>query len=356
MSTAEAPPKLDLSKFETDKDKLTLAKQNLAAIVSEAKSYSVQEHGIKLVEEQHKALKKLDSSIEARRVELKKAPMEQCKLIDATAKELSSELAPAIEHLAEERKIHDQKEEARKAAAREAERKKVQDRINRLNAEKLPVDLLLVQTLSDAAFDQHVTEAAAFKAEEDARLKAENDAKEAARAEAMRKAKEELEAQQKAMAEAQAAHKAELDRMAKEREELAASQRAEQAKRDAEAEQARQQAAKERAAREAEVDRLRKLADEQSAEVNRLAYVERVRVQMEETAKEIARQEAEKAAWEAAAKAAELKKAPELEKVQTLKNLLENTMAEWMETHQPEWEQKAFELLADAMEELKAVV
>jgi len=339
----------ELIKFDVTKEKLKL-------IVSEAKSYSVQEHGIKLVEEQHKALKKLDSSIEARRVELKKAPMEQCKLIDATAKELSSELAPAIEHLAEERKIHDQKEEARKAAAREAERKKVQDRINRLNAEKLPVDLLLVQTLSDAAFDQHVSEAAAFKAEEDARLKAENDAREAAQSEAMRKAKEELEAQQKAMAEAQAAHKAELDRMAKEREELAAIQRAEQAKRDTEAEQARQQAAQERAALEAEAARLKKLADEQAAEAKRLAEAEQARLKTEREAAEKKEQEERNAADEARRKAAELKRAPELEKVQTLRNLLEDTMAEWMETHQPEWEQKAFELLADAMEELKAVV
>ena len=144
---SEAPPKFDLAKFEPAKDKLTLAKQNLAVIVSEAKSYSVQEHGIKLVEEQHKALKKLDKSMEDRRVELKKWPLEQCRLIDAAAKELADELAPAIQHLADERKIHDQKEEARKAAIREAERKKVQDRIDRLNAEKLPVDLLLVQTL-----------------------------------------------------------------------------------------------------------------------------------------------------------------------------------------------------------------
>ena len=102
MSTTEEPPKFDLGKFEPAKDKLTLAKQNLAIIVSEAKSYSVQEHGIKLVEEQHKALKKLDKSMEDRRVELKKGPLEQCRLIDAAAAELAKELAPAIQHLADE--------------------------------------------------------------------------------------------------------------------------------------------------------------------------------------------------------------------------------------------------------------
>jgi hypothetical protein len=67
-------------------------------------------------------------------------------------------------------------------------------------------------------------------------------------------------------------------------------------------------------------------------------------------------EEEREAAYAARIKAEELKRAPELEKVQTLKNLLENTMEEWMETHQPEWEQKAFELLSYAMEELKAVV
>ena len=97
--------------------------------------------GIGQVEEAHKAVKKLNSSIEKKRVELKADALKYGKTVDSIAKQLSEKVDGIESKLKAERDAFDAVEKAEKAAKEAAKLAAKQKRLDDMVAFGIPVDL-----------------------------------------------------------------------------------------------------------------------------------------------------------------------------------------------------------------------
>ena len=97
--------------------------------------------GIGKVEEAHKAVKKLNSSIEKKRVELKADALKYGKTVDSIAKQLSEKVDGIESKLKSERDAFDAVEKAEKAAKEAAKQAAKQKRLDDMVAFGIPVDL-----------------------------------------------------------------------------------------------------------------------------------------------------------------------------------------------------------------------
>jgi DNA repair exonuclease SbcCD ATPase subunit len=270
---------------------------------------TVSEDGIGKVEEAHKAVKKLNASIEKKRKELKAGALEYGRTVDSIAKQLSEKVDSVEAKLKAERDAFDAIEKAEKAAKEAAKVAAKQKRLDDMVAEGIPVDLAAAD-LPDEEWMWWFSKAkkAAAEVAEEKRIA------------------DEFEAQQR-----------------KEREQLAAKM----------AEETRRQA-EELRIRAEEMERQR-MADEAALAEQRKA-MEAEREELRNQQEAIAREKALRQA-EAEAAAAELRRkeqeaeqarkaalvAPELEKLETvLKAMAEAASLKLDELGEPAW---GFELI-----------
>lgn len=220
-----------------------------AVIKAEAEQYALltingidDKEGFRSVKEGRLKLKKVRTSIENRRKELKAGALEYGRKVDAVAKELTDLIEPAEKTLAKIESDH--------VSALEAiEQKKLDDRMEKLAAVRFQHPASLVKSMNDKQFEEFLATAtttytAAVEAErvaaekkarkeaeeaearriEDERLKAEREALERERQElAEQRRKQEAEDAARC-AEEQAALKAEQDKIDAERREIARQQ------------------------------------------------------------------------------------------------------------------------------------
>jgi len=102
---------------------------------------TVESNGIGQVEEAHKAVKKLNASIEKKRKELKAGALEYGRTVDNIAKQLSDTVDSVESKLKAERDAFDAIEKAEKAAKEAAKLAAKQKRLDDMVAEGIPVDL-----------------------------------------------------------------------------------------------------------------------------------------------------------------------------------------------------------------------
>jgi hypothetical protein len=98
-------------------------------------------NGIGQVEEAHKAVKKLNASIEKKRKELKAGALEYGRTVDSIAKQLSEKVDSVEAKLKAERDAFDAIEKAEKAAKEAAKLAAKQKRLDDMLAAGIPVDL-----------------------------------------------------------------------------------------------------------------------------------------------------------------------------------------------------------------------
>lgn len=324
--------------IETQVAEWSATDAGLRAVVETTAGISVEAHaegpakGYKAVEAARKLLKVHRTAIEGRRKELKAPILELGKLVDAEAKRLTEIVEPREMELAADAKAYEDKleaerkaEEARIAAERaEAERlarEKLQSRIDSVQALGGTVDLAYLQMAGDDEIasmlarlraENEEREAAAAKEESDrvererleAIATAEREAKEAAE----RAARDEEERVRREAAEAEAA--SERQRLAAERAEMDQRQ-AEIAEQERQVREAREDLErKEREQAEAEERRVRE-ARETQEKAEREAEAQRIETER------LAREEAEHKQAEEAAAALEAARRPDLEKLRT---------------------------------------
>lgn len=293
--------------IEVKPDLIEFKKQD-AAIAEMAARYqgmTVATHTYKVVRAARIEVKNTRCAVENLRVDLKKAPMELCKAIDAEAKRLTKLLEPIEDALEKEEKAEDarkeaeakalrEKEEARLRAIEEAKAAALQVRFEKLkDAGVFCTDARMLQGMTDEEFAAFLTEesAKAAKAQEEADRIAE-------------------------------LHRQELERQA---EELRVRQQ--EMEEDKRQEEAR--LAKEREAIEAERAQIRK----QQEELQR--HQAELRAKAEAEAAELRRKEREA---DGARKAAAL--APELEKLESvLRAMRDVAESKLTELGSPAWEQ-----------------
>ena len=109
---------------------------------------TVADDGIGKVEEAHKAVKRLNSSIEKKRKELKAGALEYGRTVDSIAKQLSEKVDAVEVKLKAERDAFDAIEKAEKLAKEAAKAAKKQGRINEMVAAGIALDWTAVE-LSD---------------------------------------------------------------------------------------------------------------------------------------------------------------------------------------------------------------
>lgn len=97
--------------------------------------------GIKAVEEAHKAIKRLMSAIEKRRVELKAGALEYGRTVDKLAKYLDGRVETIASKLKAERDAYEAAKLAAKQAEERAKQAEKQGRLDLLSAEGLRIDL-----------------------------------------------------------------------------------------------------------------------------------------------------------------------------------------------------------------------
>lgn len=204
------------------------------------------------------------------------------KNISAKEKELIEIIEPTEkELLSEEKRVEEEKEKLR-IAAEQAEKARVQARIDKLAAFGYSIDLNTITTIDDATFAAVVTNAEAEYNKEQERIAEEKRQQEAeaerlrqeqaAEQEKLRKEREELEALRKKQAEAQRIIDENNARVAKELADKAAAMKAEQDRIDAEKKRIEDEklAAEREAQRQAELQKAR----EEAAEKARLQAIE----------------------------------------------------------------------------------
>lgn len=269
--------------------------------------------------------------VEKRRKELKQASLDYGRRVDETAKKITNQLLPIETHLEAQEKTYEEAREKIRQEAELARKAKVQARIEALVALGVIPMLDQIEAMSEEAYQFILGQAqAAFaaKQEEEARLKAEQDAwrleqerlakeeadRKAAEAEAERKAKEEQEKWERLERERKA--KEEEARLAKERADLEAERVKLEAERVAAAAAAALNFAVEQAAlalERAKLEEERKLAEAQKAEA------EAIRKKAEEEALAKARaEEAGRLAEQARIRAEAIR--PEREKLLSVKD------------------------------------
>jgi hypothetical protein len=249
--------------IEVKSDLVEFKKQD-AAIAEMAAKYSgmtVATHSYKVVRAARIEVKNARCAVENLRVDLKKAPMELCKTIDAEAKRLTKLLEPIEDALEKEEKAEDARKEAEAKAAhdREVARLKAieEEKAATLQArfEKLKVagvfctDARMLQAMTDADFELFLEDEGAKAAT----AKAEADRLAELHREELEKQAEELRLRQQELEEDKRHEEA---RLAKEREAIEAER----------AEIRRQQAEIQR-----HQDELRAKAEAEAAEMRREA-------------------------------------------------------------------------------------
>lgn len=267
MSTAE------LTVMNADNLTADAFQIDTAAIKAEAEQYALltingldDKEGFRSVKEGRLKLKKVRTSIENRRKELKAGALEYGRKVDAVAKELTDLIEPAEKTLAKIESDH-------VTALERIEQQKLDDRMEKLAAVRCQHPASLVRSMSDKQFEEFLATAtttytAAVEAE---RIAAEEKArKEAEEAEARRIEDERL--------------KAEREALERERQELAEQRRKQEAEDAA-------RRAEEQSALKAEQDRLDNARREQEAALAKQREEEEARLQAQRD--ELARQQAE---------------------------------------------------------------
>jgi len=291
--------------IEVQSNLIEFKKQD-AAIAEMAEKYrgmTVATHSYKVVRAARIEVKNVRCAVENLRVDLKKAPMELCKAIDAEAKRLTKLLEPIEDALEKEEKAEDarkeaeakairDKEEARLKAIEEEKAATLQARFEKLKAAGVfCTDARMLQGMTDADFELFLEDEGARAAT----AKAEADRIAELHRQELEKQAEELRLRQLEMEEDKRHEEA---RLAKEREAIEAER----------AEMRRQQAEIQR-----HQDELRAKAEVQAAEMRR-----------------------EKMEAEQARKAALL--APELDKLNAvLKSMAEAASLKLDELGEPTW-------------------
>lgn len=215
--------------IEVKTDLVDFKKQDavIAEMAAKYQGMTVATHTYKVVRAARIEVKNARCAVENLRVDLKKAPMELCKAIDAEAKRLTKLLEPIEESLEKEEKAEDarkeaeakairEKEEARLKAIEEAKAAALQERFQRLkDAGVFCTDARMLQSMSDADFELFLEDEGAKAAT----AKAEADRLAELHREALAKQAEELRLRQIEMEEDKRHEEA---RLAKEREQIEA--------------------------------------------------------------------------------------------------------------------------------------
>lgn len=205
-----------------------IAKFNVAdSVIAEMSSRYLMlkiEDGYEVVKKARIEVKNKRVEVEKKRKELKEDALRYGQAIDAEARRLTALLAPIEEHLEREERIYlDEKERERKEKERIAA-EKLQAKIDRLcalgaqyngtvfSAYGLQVAHKALEACSDEGFEQFIAQVVKAKEAEEARIRAEEEAKKA-EAERLRKIAEEQEAERKRLAEIERAQKEEADRL-----------------------------------------------------------------------------------------------------------------------------------------------
>lgn len=378
--------------------------ETIAKIQTEYMPLSVKENGIETVSGARKEVKRLRISIENKRKELKADALAFGKAVDGEAKRLTDLIVPVEQHLQEEEDVYEAGKAMEKRIKLEAQQRKTQERVNTLTAAGVKnIDLIAVQSLTDAAFELLVSEQ--IKLAEEARIEAERLEtirleEQARQAEELRIRAEELEAERQAMLVEQAKETAERERLAaieadrlkkewetfeaekaeqkrladleqarlaEERKRLAAieveKQRQKQDEIDAERAEQQRILDEERAALAAERDRLVKEAaavkaaeDARKAEADRLAAIERKRIRDEEEAENLRQWNEEQARLQAEKTARQEALKPEILKAETFCNRLRVHADEILRVLEVSWSFEAMKLVESCCEEVEEMV
>jgi hypothetical protein len=265
------------------------------AMIASVKPYgalTVATDGIGKVEEAHKQVKRLRIDIDKRRKELTEGALNYQRAINATARELTAEIAPIEGSLQAQREEYDSVKLKEKQAKEAAKAAQLQDRANQLAAVGCAAgNLTLLSVMTDDDFALHLRQEAAKAAKaraeeaeqkEALRLQEEENNKERLRLEKIRQEMAEREAENRRRMEAEMAEQ--KRKAAEELDSLRQQQEAERRKLEAEqAEVARQQKEirdrleAERKAEQQREENARKAA----AEAERLARLEAIKPEIE---------------------------------------------------------------------------
>jgi DNA repair exonuclease SbcCD ATPase subunit len=197
--------------------------------------------GLKVVTAARKEVKRLRCAIENRRKELKADATRFGKAVDTEANRLKDMIAPIESHLVEQEAVVAREKERIAKEAEEARQRKIQERVDRLNAARCPVDLQLIQSQTDDEFETYAKDL-----EQQTRRK---EAEEAAERKRLEEERQKLKAERQRLQEEQ-------DKLNAERE---AEQRELERLRQLEADQlAKEQAEQREAQRKAEAEKRRK--------------------------------------------------------------------------------------------------
>jgi hypothetical protein len=293
--------------------------------------------GYEIVKRARIDIKKRRVEVEKTRVTLKAESLEYGRRVDGEAKRITALLEPIEKHLIGQEKIVEDEKARLKAEAEAKEAARIQARIDRLESMgmglisghyKLPygadgvaVPVAILKVCTDEQFAQFVGKIQEKKDAEEARLKAEEDARKA-EAERLAKVAAEQEAERQRLAEIERKQRDAAIRIQAEQDRI---------------EQTQRKMVEDEAARIAAIDREKKRIEDEKA---RAAELERVRLQAIEQARidveaKIKRQVEEKAAAELKAKIAAEKKAaraPDREKLFSLADMIEAISEPCMKT------------------------
>ncbi len=186
--------------------------------------------GYEVVKKARIDIKKRRVEVEKTRVQLKAESLEYGRRVDGEAKRITALLEPIETHLTAQEKIVDDEKARIKAEAEAKEAARIQARVDRIFAfgasftgqnyiaYGLQIPAALVKACADEQFEQFVAQVQGEKDKEDARLKAEEDARKA-EAERLAKVAAEQEAERQRLA-------AEAKKQAEETERVKAEQEA----------------------------------------------------------------------------------------------------------------------------------
>lgn len=149
-------------------------------------------HPVSIITDARKRVKQLRLKIEQRRKELKEDSLRYGKAIDSRAKELAMLIAPVEAHLERQEEIHEAEKARQKAEKEAARRVKLNHRINVLTNIEAPIDVALIEIISDEQFDEMVAAETVRTQERKAKQEAERIERE--RQEAERKAEQQRQA------------------------------------------------------------------------------------------------------------------------------------------------------------------
>lgn len=301
---------------ETQLQKFKIKEEDLQTLADKYSALSVNgvedKEGLKAVYDARQVLKKTRIDIKNKGKMMREVAVSFQKAVIAREEELISIIAPIEEDLQEKEDFIKAEKERLKKEAEEAEHRKIQDRIQRLNAVEYEIDYTQVRALTDEDFEVLLNDATAYhnQLQEQKRLEAEEQARlDAEEAERRKKEEEELRFKAEEEAKARAAAEQEREELRKRLEE--AERKIKEQNAEKEAQERKLQEAREAAARrlKEEEDRKRKAAEE-AERVER----EKKEAEERERQRQIQIEADKKAAIEKALREAEEKKRKESER------------------------------------------